>query len=151
MKAYPKEFLGWFWSMLALLALTGIVLFPGMLALRFDLDVPERWMIGGRIFWAGAHGLGAFCALLLFGSLLPLHVRHGLRQRRNRSTGIALLMTLPLLILTGWGVYYVSNESLARWTSALHVIVALPISAFLAWHAWRARGIHAELQARRLK
>jgi cation transport ATPase len=148
MKAYPKEFLGWFWSVLALLALTGIVLVPGMLALRFELEVPSGWMPGGRVFWAEAHGLGAFCALVLFGSLLPLHVRHGLRQRKNRSTGIALLSTLPLLILTGWGVYYVTDESLARWTSAVHVIVALLISAFLAWHAWRARRIHGEHQSR---
>jgi hypothetical protein len=144
MKAYPTHFLGWFWSVLALLALTGLALVPGMLALRFEWDVPEGLMINGRLFWAGAHGLLAFAALLLFGGLLPLHVRHGLRQRNNRLTGISLLATLPLLVLTGWGIYYLSNELLARWTSAAHVLVALPIAAILAWHAWRARQIHAE-------
>jgi hypothetical protein len=146
-KAYPKNFLAWFWSVLAFLTITGLVLVPGMLALRFEWDVPDIWMVGGRIFWAAAHGLAAFCALLLFGSLLTLHVRHGLRQRKNRGTGIAMLVTLPLLILTGWGIYYFADENVARATSALHVLVALPVGLFVGYHAWRARRIHAEFQA----
>ena len=148
MKAYPRQFLFWFWSLLGLLAFTGAVLVPGMFALRFEWDVPDAWMVAGRIWWAAAHALSAFCALLLFGSLLPLHVRHGLRQRKSRRTGITLLTTLPLLILTGWGIYYAGGEAFARWTSAAHVLVSLPIAAVLAYHAWRARRIHEELRNR---
>lgn len=148
MKAYPPNYLGWFWSVLGLLALTGIALVPGMLALRFEWEVPAAWMPDGRILWAAAHGLLAFCTLLLLGSLLPLHVRHGLRQRKNRRTGITMLWTLPLLILTGWGVYYIDNETAARWTSAIHVLIAVPISAFVGFHAWRAHRIHAEYDSR---
>jgi hypothetical protein len=85
------------------------------------------------------------------GGLLPLHVRHGLRQRKNRGTGIALLSALPVLILTGWGIYYVTNEDLARWTSELHALVALPICALVGWHAWRAHRIHAESRSRHVR
>jgi hypothetical protein len=151
MKAYPRNFLGWFWSVLALLAITGLALVPGMLALRFEWDVPDAWMLSGRMFWAAGHGLAAFGALLLFGGLLPLHVRHGLRQRKNRGSGIAMLATLPLLILTGWGIYYLADENLARATSALHVLIALPVSAFVAYHAWRARRIHDASNSRHLR
>jgi hypothetical protein len=151
MKAYPRNFLAWFWTLLGLIALTGIALLPGMLALRLEWDVAESWLPPGRILWAAAHGLFAFLTLLLFGSLLPLHVRHGLRQLKNRGTGIALLTTLPVLILTGWGVYYVSDENVARWTSVLHVLVALPIGALIGWHAWRARRIHQESGSRHVR
>lgn len=150
MKAYPRNFLTWFWTLLALIAITGLVLLPGMLALRLEWDVPDRWLPSGRVLWAAAHGLLAFLTLLLFGSLLPLHVRHGLRQRKNRGTGIALLFVLPVLILTGWGIYYLSNEDAARWTSEIHVLIAVPISVLVGWHAWRARRIHRESRSRHL-
>ena len=148
MKAYPRSYLAWFWSVLVLLAVTGIALVPGMLALRFEWEVPSAWMPGGRVLWAAAHGLLAFCTLLLLGSLLPLHVRHGLKQRKNRSTGITMLWTLPVLILSGWGVYYIDNEVAARYTSALHVLIAVPISVVVGYHTWRAHRIHAEFNSR---
>jgi hypothetical protein len=151
MRAYPRNFLAWFWSLLGLIALTGLVLLPGMLALRLEWDVPDRWLPPARVTWAAVHGLLAFLTLMLLGSILPLHVRHGLRQLKNRGTGIALLATLPVLILTGWGIYYFSNEDLARWTSVLHVLIALPISVLLGWHAWRAQRIHKESRARQIK
>ena len=96
-------------------------------------------------------GALAFLTLLLFGSLLPLHVRHGLRQMKNRGTGIALLSALPVLILTGWGIYYLSDENVARWTSVLHVLIALPISGLVGWHAWRAHRIHQESRSRHIR
>jgi hypothetical protein len=151
MKAYPRSFLAWFWSLLALVVVTGVVLLPGMLALRLEWDVPQGWLPSNRVLWAAAHGLLAFLTLLLFGSLLPLHVRHGLRQRKNRGTGIALLFALPVLILSGWGIYYLSNEDVARWTSELHVLIALPISVLVGWHAWRAHRIHEESRSRHIK
>jgi hypothetical protein len=151
MKAYPRNFLAWFWSLLALIAITGLVLLPGMLALRLEWDVPDRWLPPARVAWAATHGLLAFLTLLLLGSLLPLHVRHGLRQLKNRGTGIALLATLPLLVLSGWGIYYLSDEDWARWTSELHVLIALPISALVGWHAWRARRIHRESRSRHVR
>lgn len=43
----------------------------------------------------GAARLLAFCTLLLCGLLL-LHVRHGLRQFKNRRTGLAPLSSLPV-------------------------------------------------------
>jgi hypothetical protein len=150
-KAYPRSFLGWFWFVLALLTITGIALIPAMLSLRFEWDVADAWLPPGRVMWAASHGLFAFGTLLLLGSLLPLHVRHGLRQRKNRSTGILLLVTFPALLLSGWGIYYFSNESLARWTSALHVLIALPISIAIGVHAWRARRIHAEFSSRHVR
>jgi len=151
MKAYPRYFLWWFWSVFSLLVVTGLALVPGMLALRFEMDLADRWLPSGRIIWAALHGLFAFGALMLLGSLLPLHVRHGLRQRKNRLTGIAMLSTLPALLLTGWGIYYVSNESLARWTSAIHVAIAVPICVLVGIHAWRAHRIHVEFDSRHLK
>lgn len=131
--------------------ITGVALIPGMLALRFELDISAAWLPSGRVTWAALHGLLAFCTLLLLGGLLPLHVRHGLRQLKNRRTGIAMLSSMPLLILSGWGIYYFSDESLARWTSALHVFIALPICAFLGFHVWRANRIHSQFDSRHLK
>jgi hypothetical protein len=47
-----------FWSVVSLLLLSGLVLLPGMLALRLEWDVPERWLPGARNLWAAGHGRG---------------------------------------------------------------------------------------------
>ena len=137
MKAYPRTFLAWFWSLLALIAITGLVLLPGMLALRLEWDVPDRWLPPARVTWAAAHGLLAFLTLMLFGSLLPLHVRHGLRQRKNRGTGIALCTLGALVVLSGYLLYYFAPDTLRPALGWTHSGVGVAMVVLAAFHQRR--------------
>jgi hypothetical protein len=139
-KAYPRSFVPFLWWLAAFLLLSGLLLIPGMLALRLEWDVSDAW-VGPRSWYAGAHGLLAFIALLLMGALLAIHVRHGLRQKYCRKSGLTLLFALPLPVLSGWGIYYISNESWARAISLTHAFVGLALGVLLPihWLAGRAR------------
>jgi hypothetical protein len=85
------------------------------------------------------HGLFAAMSLLLVGSLLPLHVKFAWRARRNRINGIFFVSIVALLILTGYGLYYIGNERLRACTSWIHLLVGLAFPILLVLHIWRGR------------
>ena len=85
------------------------------------------------------HGLFAAASLLVVGSMLPLHVKFAWRAKRNRFNGIFFISIVTLLILTGYGLYYIGNERLRSWTSWIHLIVGLALPPLLALHIWRGR------------
>jgi heme A synthase len=145
MKAYPHYFLKIFWWTQTLLAASGLLLLPGMLVLRLEWDIPDAVaLIDSRVMLAALHGLLAFIGLLVLGALLPIHVRHGLRQRKNKRSGITLLSVIATLILSGWGIYYLADEQWSRWTSVLHVITALVVMLTLTIHVLLAKNERAK-------
>jgi cytochrome b subunit of formate dehydrogenase len=80
--------------------------------------------------------------------LLPIHVRHGLRQHKNKRSGISLLSVFGVLILSGWGIYYTADEQLSLWTSVLHVLTGVLVMLLLTIHVIMAKKVQAEMQAR---
>lgn len=94
-----------------------------------DLPSPaEGWCLR-------AHGAGVMVFLLVLGSLLPNHVHRALQTRRNRVSGIVLLVVCALLTLTGYGLYYVAAENVRPVISLVHWIVGLAAAGFLPLHA----------------
>ena len=85
------------------------------------------------------HGAAAMLMLVLFGSLMPFHVRVGWRRKRNRITGTVMLATNAALIVTAFGVYYAGAESARDWASDLHIGVGLALPVLLAVHIVRGR------------
>jgi len=83
-----------------------------------------------------AHGVIAFASAIAFGSVLPLHVLAGWRQRRNRLTGLAVALTVVLLIASALLLYYGGEETRA-WARLIHLavgfaaIVAVPLHVVL--------------------
>lgn len=80
------------------------------------------------------HGAAAMAALFLVGSLLHLHVRRALRAGRNTLTGWAMIATLSMLTLTGYGLYYVAGESDRPVWSLLHWSVGFVAAALFVVH-----------------
>jgi cation transport ATPase len=80
------------------------------------------------------HGGTAMLVLLVLGAIIPLHVRGAWRSRRNRATGVVMLASNAVLIVTAFGLYYLGSETLRHWTSALHVAVGLGIPILLTFH-----------------
>ena len=71
--------------------------------------------------------------------LILYHIKPGWRQERQRPSGVLLLTVCVILILTGWGLYYVGGDELRNWISISHSIlgVLLPLVIFL--HVWSVR------------
>jgi len=138
-KAYPQGFLRVFWWVLGLLALSGVALLPNMMQVRFDWDVPFQFPLGSHVWIASLHALFAFATLALFGSLIPIHVRNGLRAKRQLKTGIALLVIAVGLPLTALGIYYLGNDTLSSVASAMHVVIGLGAALVLTAHVVVAR------------
>jgi hypothetical protein len=85
------------------------------------------------------HGAAAMAALVILGTLIPLHLRRGWIARRNRFSGVAFTCAGALLVVTGYALYYVGSESLREWSSYTHVALGLAAPLALLWHIWLGR------------
>ena len=79
------------------------------------------------------HGAAAMGFLMVFGALLLRHVPQGWREKRQRFSGVLLTAFCGLLIVTGWGLYYLVNQSVRNAIGILHwgLGLALPVVLFL--------------------
>ena len=93
-----------------------------------DLPHPaESWMLE-------LHGAAAMVFLMLLGSLVRGHMRLGWKTRRNRWSGGVLTGGSAVLVLTGWALYYVGNESARSWISVAHWSFGLAAPALFIAH-----------------
>ena len=53
-----------------------------------------------------SHGISAAIFLIIFGSLLSVHIKLALQFNRNLVTGLGMLSLMIVLIITGTGLYY---------------------------------------------
>jgi len=72
--------------------------------------------------------------LIVYGSLLPVHIRRAWSIRRNVVLGIGLVSVLLLLTITGYLLYYAGDENTRPFISAGHWILGLAVPALLVWH-----------------
>jgi cyanate permease len=80
------------------------------------------------------HGFAALGFVLLFGTLLPVHVRHSWHAHKNRRNGAFFLTVVTLLTLSGYALYYLGDERGRALTSAFHWWVGMATPALLCWH-----------------
>ncbi len=59
--------------------------------------------------------------LVLLGTLLPTHVVRAWRSGRNRLSGVALLIAIGLLVVSGYGLYYFGGDLLRNVTQWTHL------------------------------
>jgi len=85
------------------------------------------------------HGGAAMATLMLLGALVPLHLRHGWRMRRNRITGTLMAACNAALILTAFGLYYFGSDTLRSWTSDVHIGAGLFVPALFCIHVFVGR------------
>jgi hypothetical protein len=131
-----------------------VVFLTGVLWLVFHYFLRQQGEFGEtahplEVWWLRLHGAGAMGALLIVGSLLPIHVRTGWHQSRNLALGIGLLALTSILILTGYALYYFGGEELRPILSILHWAVGLVAAAVLVWHVRRGRAIRSQGEAAR--
>lgn len=80
------------------------------------------------------HGAAAILFLIVFGALW-LHMLVGLVTKLRKKTGLTLVFLSLFLIISGWVLYYLSNEALRLAASWSHSIVGLLFPLILLLHA----------------
>lgn len=127
----------WFYGAMTALYLSGAGwLLLHWLTTRADAEAPphpaQPWLMK-------VHGAAAMLALVVLGTLIPLHIRRGWRAHRNRTTGAIMVGVTALLILTGSGLYYAGSEALRDATANIHDAVGLALPLIIVWHVVRGR------------
>lgn len=56
------------------------------------------------------HGIASALALMALGTVMPFHLKAGLKSKKNLYSGIIQLFVLALLIMTGLLLYYGPEE-----------------------------------------
>jgi hypothetical protein len=132
------------WHQGAVYGATAVLVVSGVvwLVAHYFLSVPgeygpqlhplEPWMLK-------VHGAAAMAGLIVYGSLLPVHVRRAWSIRRNIVLGIGLVTVMLLLTVTGYLLYYAGDEDTRPVIGAVHWILGLAVPALLAWHVFSGR------------
>ena len=64
-----------------------------------------------------AHGVAAYFLALLFGAVIPTHIKAGWKSKRNRVSGGFMVIVMSLLLVSGLFLYYADEtRELALWT-----------------------------------
>ncbi len=92
----------------------------------------QTWLLKG-------HGIAAYAFAITAGALIPVHIRLGWRGKRNRRSGLTLVVLALALALTGLGLYYIAGDDARGVASIAHWTIGIGCGLALAIHAWRGR------------
>ncbi|HEY7168747.1 MAG TPA: DUF4405 domain-containing protein [Candidatus Binatia bacterium] len=84
------------------------------------------------------HGAAMLLFLAILGTLLA-HVRRGWILKANRLSGCWIIGLNIILAVTGWLLYYLTNESFREWSSAIHWSIGLAALPLLSGHIYLGR------------
>lgn len=88
------------------------------------------------------HGASAMLVLFFLGSLMNTHIRRALKAGRNLVSGWAMIVTLLLLTGTGYGLYYIADDSSRPLWSGVHWSGGLGLGALTVLHIALGRRDH---------
>ena len=114
-------------SVLCICSLSGIAFLLGH---EFHVS---RAVLGDRMVLI-MHGISAAVALIAFGTVLPFHIKAGLKARKNLISGILQLAFLATLTITAMLLYY-GPEELHEGSELTHWILGLIFFAIFIFHA----------------
>lgn len=116
----------------------GILLVTGVGWMVFQARLDEGNQVSSVML--KLHGGAAMVSLILLGALIN-HMRKGWKSRKNRTSGLTLVLAILFLIVTGYGLYYAGDEQLRSLTSQCHSWIGLGIVLLLPAHVFIARAI----------
>lgn len=80
------------------------------------------------------HGGIAMLSLIAVGAWLPMHVAPRLRRSSGLVTGVSQLGLLAVLAVTGFGLYYLADESSRPAWSVVHWVAGLVLAMLVLVH-----------------
>jgi hypothetical protein len=115
----------------AVLSLSGVA----WLICHYLLRAPGPAPHPAEVWWMRLHGAALLGFLVVLGTVMPAHILYGWRHRMNRGSGIPVLILATVLIVTGYGLYYLVADDWRSWTSAAHWIAGVVSIAVVTLHA----------------
>jgi hypothetical protein len=116
----------------------------GGLWLLFHCFFVERGEFGPKVhplepWWLKLHGAFALASIWIFGLLWGVHVSRAWPGMRSRWSGGALAGVFAWLVLSGYLLYYVGDETARSVISALHWGIGLASPVCFGLHRVRLR------------
>lgn len=135
MKGYPQWFsVRFIFALVFVLFLTGVFLTPTTLEFRMQWDMIWRLTSDQRLLVVALHVGASFVMMLVIGALWSVHMRRGWRIRRHYRSGILLVSLWIFLMVSGLGIYYVSNEKGLLITSLIHLLAGYLVFIVFFFH-----------------
>lgn len=79
-----------------------------------------------------AHGFSAYFFVLLFGAVIPTHIKAGWKNNRNIVSGSLMVITMSLLLVSGLFLYYgADTRDAALW---VHWIIGSGLVLLFPFH-----------------
>jgi hypothetical protein len=95
------------------------------------------------------HGIIAVASLYFLGWMTARHVAHWWPRHRRRRSGGTFAGCLVLLTVSGFALFFLTDEGWQQGTARLHDIVGLAVTAFGLQHGFFVRRGREELRHRR--
>jgi len=114
-------------SILCICSLSGIAFLLGH---EFHISRP---FMGNRNVLI-IHGVSAAIALIAFGTVLPFHIKAGLKAKKNLISGISQLVLLVILVITAMLLYYGPEEA-HEGSELTHWVLGLIFFIIFIFHA----------------
>ena len=80
------------------------------------------------------HGVSAAITLIAFGTILPFHIKAGLKAKKNLISGAFQIILLFVLVITAMLLYY-GPEELHEGSELTHWILGLTFFGIFIYHA----------------
>ena len=100
----------------------------------------ERAVLGAHVVLAW-HGIAAMLATIALGSVLPFHLKAGLKSKRKLWSGLSQLVFLLTLLVSGALLYY-GPEEIRDQVITTHWMIGLAFFAIFLLH-----GVYAKKSA----
>ena len=118
-----------------------IVIISGFVWLYFDFFVRVETEFSLQVhpmqnIFLILHGSSSIIFLIIFGSVLPIHVYKAWKIKNNRLSGGSFLLLFTILILTGIGLFYSAVEDNRRILSVLHWVIGILFPIFFVIHIY---------------
>ena len=102
--------------------------------LGHEFQIQRTWL--GTHTVLAAHGVAAMLATLALGSVLPFHLKAGLKSKKKWLSGFSQLSFLSVLVVTGALLYY-GPADIRDEVIQTHWVVGLLFTAIFLIHGFR--------------
>jgi hypothetical protein len=78
------------------------------------------------------HGVAAYFFALLFGAVMPIHIKAGWKSKRNKISGSLMVTVMSLLLISGLFLYYgADTREAALW---VHWVIGCGLVLLFPFH-----------------